>query len=128
MSIATIIDPPGGVIVVSYSGHGVNTLLSSSMRGQPLAVTGPLNDDLIAGIGQAVQGAVAQDRVVKDAQPLFHGPVASDYEAGLTVAGDDKFIEIDQLLSVESLQAEVVQDGKISGNEQGSKSANYCKP
>ena len=36
------------------------------MRGQPFPVAGALDDDLVAGVGQPVQGAVAQDGVVEE--------------------------------------------------------------
>ena len=48
----------------------------------PLAVAGALNDDLVAGVGQAVQGAIAQDGIIEEAEPLVHSPVAGDDEAG----------------------------------------------
>ena len=41
-------------------------------------VAGALDDDLVAGVGQPVQGAIAQNGVVKEAQPLVHDPVAGD--------------------------------------------------
>ena len=40
------------------------------MGRQFFTVAGPLNDDLEAGIGQAVQSAVAQDGIVEKAEPL----------------------------------------------------------
>ena len=46
----------------------------------PVAVS--LDDDLVAGVGQAVQGTVAQDWVIKEAEPFLHGPVGGDDEAG----------------------------------------------
>ena len=50
-----------------------------------LSVAGPLNDDLETGVGQAVQGAVAQDRVVEEAEPFLQGYSATSFikEAGL---------------------------------------------
>ena len=48
--------------------------------GQFLSVAGPLDDDLVAGVGQPVQGAVAQDGVIEEAEPLLHRPVAGDYD------------------------------------------------
>ena len=44
-------------------------------------VAGALDDDLVAGVGQPVQGAVARNGVVKEAQPFVHDPVAGDDEA-----------------------------------------------
>ena len=45
------------------------------MWGQSLTIAGAFDDDLVAGVGQAVQGAVAQDGVIKESQPLLHCPV-----------------------------------------------------
>ena len=71
----------------------------------PVCVTFPLNnchghcifgcmgkahDDLVAGVGQPVQGAIPQDGVVEEAEPLPHGPVAGDDEAGDPVPADDQ--------------------------------------
>ena len=47
-----------------------------------LSVAGPLDDDLVAGVGQAVQGAVTQDGIIEEAEPFLHGLVAGDDEAG----------------------------------------------
>ena len=44
-------------------------------------VAGAFDDDLVAGVGQAVEGTVAEDGVVEEAQPFVHGPVAGDDEA-----------------------------------------------
>ena len=49
---------------------------------QPLPVTGAFDDDLVAGVGQAVQGTVAQDGIVEEAEPFLDGPVVGDDEAG----------------------------------------------
>ncbi len=51
--------------------------------------------NLAAGVGQAVQGAVAQDGVVKESEPLVHGAVAGDDEAGRSVPA--KVIEDEQI-------------------------------
>ena len=48
------------------------------MGRQLFPVAGALDDDLVAGVGQAVQGSVAQNGVVEEAEPLFHSPVAGD--------------------------------------------------
>ena len=49
---------------------------------EPFPVAGTFDDDLVAGVGQAVQGAVAEDGVIEEAEPFVHGPVAGDDEAG----------------------------------------------
>jgi hypothetical protein len=44
---------------LSHCVHGSQRLLPAMWR-EPLTVAGAFDDDLVAGIGQAVQGAVAQ--------------------------------------------------------------------
>ena len=87
------------------------------MRRQPFPVAGALDDYLVAGVGQPVQGAVPQDRVVKDAQPFLHGPVAGDDEAGGPVPVDDQLIEVCRLLGGEPVQPQVVKDEQVRGQE-----------
>ena len=45
------------------------------MRGQALAVAGAFYDDLVAGVGETVEGAVSQDGVVEESEPLVDSPV-----------------------------------------------------
>ena len=78
----------------------------------PVAVS--LNDDLVAGVGQPVQGAVAEDGVIEEAEPLFHRPVAGDDEVGDPVATDDQLVEVGRLQSGEPVEAQVGQDEQIS--------------
>ena len=70
------------------------------MRGQPFPVAGALDDYLVAGVGQPVEGAVPQDGVVKDAQPFLHRPVAGDDQAGDPVAFEDELVEVGGLPAV----------------------------
>ena len=46
------------------------------MGRQSLPVAGLLDDDLVAGIGKKVHGAVGGAGVVEEAEPFLHGPVA----------------------------------------------------
>ncbi len=85
---------------------------------QPFPVAGALDDDLVAGVGQAVESAVAEDRIVEEAEPFVHGPVAGDDEAGRPVAIEDELVEISGLLWGEPVQTEVVDDEEI-GREEG---------
>ena len=77
-------------------------------------VAGPLDDDLVAGVGQPVQGAVAQDGVIEEAEPFLHGPVAGDDEAGDPVSADDQLVEVGGLLAGEPVEAQVAQDEQTS--------------
>jgi len=77
------------------------------------SVAGYFDDDLVTCIGQAVQGAVAQDGVIKESQPLVYGPVTGDGETGMAVAGDDQLIEVSGLLGGESLQSTDLYDEQV---------------
>ena len=84
------------------------------MGRQFLSVAVSLDNDLVAGVGQAVQGAVAQDRVVEEAEPSVHRPVAGDDEAGDPVSADDQLVEVGGLLSGEAVEAQIGQDEQTS--------------
>ena len=66
----------------------------------PFPVAGPLDDDLVAGVGQAVEGAVAPDGVLEQSQPLVHGPVAGYDEAGSPVPVQDELVQVSRILLV----------------------------
>ena len=85
---------------------------------QSFPVAGALDDDLVAGVGQAVQGAVAEDGIVEETEPLIHGPVAGDDETGRPVPVEDEFVEVGGLLGGKPVQAQVVEDKQI-GREEG---------
>ena len=55
----------------------------------------------------------------KEAQPLVHGPVAGDDEAGRLVPVEDEFVEVGGLLRSEPVQAQVVQNeaGRGTGRD-----------
>ena len=69
------------------------------MRQQLLSVAGPLDDDLVTGVGQAVQGAVAQSGIIEEAEPFLHSPIAGDNEAGNPASAHDQFVEVGGLLA-----------------------------
>ena len=54
---------------------------------QSLAIAGSLDYDLVAGVGQAVRGAVAEDGVVKETEPFVDGTVAGDDGSWTTGTG-----------------------------------------
>ena len=87
------------------------------MWGQPFPVAGALDDDLVAGVGQAVQGAVAEDGIIEEAEPFFDGPVAGDDAAGGPVAVEDEFVKVGGLLGGEPVETQVIQDQQIGRQE-----------
>ena len=87
------------------------------MRRQFFSVADPLNDDLVAGVGQPVQGGVPEDGVVKKTEPLLHSPVAGDDEAGCPVTADDQLVEVGGLLGREAVETQVIQDQEIRGEK-----------
>ena len=45
------------------------------MRRLPFTITTPFDDDLVASVGETVQGTVAQGWVVEEAKPLLYRPL-----------------------------------------------------
>ena len=52
------------------------------MGRKPFPIAGSFDDDLMAAVGQPVEGAVAWDGVVEEAEPFLHGSFGGDDEAG----------------------------------------------
>ena len=71
---------------------------------QFFSVAGPLDDDLEAGIGQPIQGAVSEDAVVEEAEPLLGAAVAGDHEAGYPMPADDQLVEVGGLLGGKAVE------------------------
>ena len=76
-------------------------------------VAAALDDDLVAGVGQPVESAVAQDGVLEETEPLVHGPVAGYDEAGHPVPVRDQLVQVRGLLRVEAMEPQVVQDEQV---------------
>ena len=56
-------------------------VLDRARCGESLAVAVAFDDDLVAGVGEAVEGAVAEDGILEKAEPSLHRPVASALNA-----------------------------------------------
>ena len=80
-------------------------------------MAGAFDDDLVAGVGQAVQGAVAEDGIVKEAEPLVHGPVAGVDEAGRPVPVEDELVEVGGLLGGQAMESQVIEDEQVGREE-----------
>ena len=74
-----------------------------------------LDDDLVAGVSEPVECAVAEDGIVEEAQPLVDGPVGGDYEAGPAMPCDYQLVEVDGLLLGHPVETEVVEDEQVWG-------------
>ena len=101
------------VVVWSITPFGPN----STRCGETLAVAAAIDDDLVAGVGQPVQGAVVEDGMFEESQPFVDGPVAGDDETGGPLAVEYQHIEIGRLLGAEAVQAQVVQDQQVGGQK-----------
>ena len=80
---------------------------------EPFPVAGAFDDDLVAGVGQPIQCAVAQDGVIEETQPFVHGPVAGDDEAGRPVPVEDEFVEVGGLLGGQAMETQVIEDEQV---------------
>ena len=87
------------------------------MGGKPFSIAGSLDDNLVAGVGQPVEGAVAEDGVVEQAEPFLHGPIGGDDEAGDRVTADYELVQISRLLGCKAVEAQVIQDEQVWGEE-----------
>ena len=122
--VATVIRPPGQPVGrLGISEQYVSSISSflgveqRAVRREPLAVALALDHDLVAGVGEPVECAVAEDRVVEEAEPLLDGAVRGDDEARAAVAPDNQLVEVDRLLCAEPVQPEVVEDQQVGGEE-----------
>ena len=91
----------------------IQSVQQSPVGRQPLPVALALDDDLVAGVGEPVEGAVAEDGVVEESEPLVDSPVGGDEEAGGTMPGDDQLVEVYGLLLGHPVETEVVEDEQI---------------
>ena len=83
------------------------------MRRLSFPVAGALDDDLVTGVGQAVQGAVAEDGIIEETEPLVHGPVAGDDEAGRPMAVEDELVQVGGLLGGQAMEAQIIEDEEV---------------
>ena len=66
----------------------------------------------VAGIGQAVETAVAEDGLVEKAEPFLHSPIAGDDED--PVSAGDQLVDGGRLLAGEALEAQIGQNEQTS--------------
>ena len=64
-------------------------------------VAAALDDDLVAGVGQPVQGIVFQYGVLEKTRPFLHGPVAGDGEARRPVTVESGLLLLCLLLNLQ---------------------------
>ena len=87
------------------------------MWGQGFPIAGAFDHDLVAGVGQAVQCAVAEDAIVEEAEPFVDGPVAGDDEAGRAVAVENEFVTVGGLPGGELVEAQVTEEEQVGRHE-----------
>ena len=73
----------------------------------------PLHHDLMGPVGEAIQGAVGEDGIVEQGDPLIDGAIARDDGGGMAVAYDEDIVEVARLLRGELAEAEVVEGEQI---------------
>ena len=119
-AIFTDIQPPrerGELTIIRFSRRVNHPLCAQerAVRREPSPVARAFDDDLVAGVGQAIQSAVAQDGVIEEAQPFVHGPVAGDDEAGRPMPVEDEFVEVGGLLGGQAMETQVIEDEQVGG-------------
>ena len=82
------------------------------------AVAGSVHHDLVSVVSEAIEGALGEDRIVKEGRPFVDRSVRSNDGRGAFMPFDDDFVEVAGLLGRQSAEAEVVDDQEI-GRQQG---------
>ncbi len=65
-----------------------------SSRALPLAEAVSLHDELVGVVCQAIEGALGEDRIVEQRDPLVDGAVAGEEGGGAAVALEDHLVEV----------------------------------
>ena len=82
-----------------------------------LAVALAFEGDLVGVVGEAIDGALGEDRIIEERDPLVDRPVRGNDRRGATVALEDDFVEVARLLGIEAAQREVVDDEDVGSEE-----------
>ncbi|MDE2967320.1 MAG: hypothetical protein OXS30_07550 [Chloroflexota bacterium] len=75
-----------------------------------LAAAFAVDHSLVAGVGEPVGGAIAEDQVVEPSEPVLDTTVGGDRGARHQMTGDVQFLKVDRQLKVVRVQSEVVKD------------------
>jgi hypothetical protein len=111
--------------VSQYSGLGSITLLPPFPGGWwggdsgalAAAIAVAFDDNLIGVVCEAIEGALGEDGIVKERDPLVDGAVRCDDGGAAAMALDDDFVEVAGLLGIEPPESEVIDDEEV-GSEQ----------
>lgn len=68
-------------------------------------------------MGEAIEGALGEDRIVEQSDPLVDGPVAGDDGGGAPVAFEDDLVEVTRLFRAEAPEPEVIEDEEVGGEQ-----------
>lgn len=75
------------------------------------------HDDLVGIVGQPIQGALGQDGIIEERDPLLNGAIAGENGGGSSVAFDDDLVDIAGLGRVQPAKPEVVHDQYVRGKK-----------
>ena len=101
-------DPPSSG--PGYRRGSIGVFLAGPL---PFSEALALHDELVGVVGKSVEGALGEDRVAEERDPLVDGAVARDDGRATPVAFEDDLVEVTRLLGREASQAEVIEDQEI---------------
>src|SRR5579862_3571952 len=78
-----------------------------------------LDDEVVGGIHEAIDGALGEQDVVEHPQPLGGVAVAGEDDGGASGPLDEELINVLALLAAHGLEGEVVDDEQVDGAEGG---------
>lgn len=64
-------------------------------------------------MSETVQGALGEDGIVEQGDPLVDGAVGGDDGRGASMALDDDLVEVAGLLGIEAPQSEIIDDQEV---------------
>ena len=105
-------EPPAAARWVPTHG-AVGDPVGTGALALPIALA--FEDDLVRIVGEAVDGTLRQDRIVKERDPLIDGAIRGEDGGRAPVPFEDDFVEVVRLGGVEAPQTEVVKMMRISG-------------
>lgn len=90
-------------------------VVASPPAGFPLidtfgAVAWTVREELMRAALQPVQGALAEDGIIPDAEPLAERAAGCHDDAGPAVSRDDEFVQVARLPRAQAIRAEVIDD------------------
>src|SRR5215471_3214782 len=99
-----------GVTHSSARGFSASFRRCNRSRCGAFAVRLTVDDELMSTMAEAVQGALGQERFIKDSHPFLHASIRGENRGTASVAFDQQIVEVGGSLAGEFSKGEVIDD------------------